>query len=291
MPHISLRRLHYFVALADALHFGRAAEALDVSQPALSGEIKKLEQELGVVLLTRRPRPALTREGKVLVHRARTLLASADRFEAEARQLAQGVRGSVTIGCVPTFFLRALLEAVAEVEDTWPGIAIHLVELNTSAQLALLDDGAIDIACCHSAGQSPDLHRVRIADEQFRLVAPPGSDVRTLEDARDLPFITVRRDVSPDFWEKAVTVCSAAGFEPQVRYESMTWAAVVTLVRSGRGFSLLPAIIADNNTDIVVPSPLPADARAQSWIVMREKDTATAVGQVFELLQEAFGHI
>jgi DNA-binding transcriptional LysR family regulator len=289
MSQISLKRLSYFVALADTLHFGRAAEAVGVSQPALSGEIQKLERDLGITLFTRRPRPALTREAKVMVNRARTLLAAAERFETEADELSSGVQGSVTIGCVPSFFLRGLLEAVAEFEETWPGIALHLVELNTTAQLELLSDGAIDIACCHSTGQDEDMRRVRVANEAFRLCAPPALDVRDLADTRSLPFVTVRRDVSPDYWEKAVTVCSGADFEPQVRYETMTWAAVVSLVRAGLGFSLLPAIIADQHPDLVVPTAISADVRSHSWMLMREKDSATAVGQVFDTLHSAFG--
>ena len=289
MSQISLKRLSYFVALADTLHFGRAAEAMGVSQPALSGEIKKLEDELGIALFTRRPRPALTREAKVVLNRARTLLAAADRFETEAEELATGVHGSVTIGCVPSFFLRGLLDVVAEFEETWPGIAIHLVELNTTAQLELLSDGAIDIACSHAPGQGPELRRVRVANEEFRLCAAPDKQVRSLADARDLPFVTVRRDVSPDYWEKAVTVCSIADFEPQVRYETMTWAAVVSLVQSGMGYSLLPAIIADQIPDYVAAPHVSEDVRSHSWIVMRETDAASAVGQVFDSLHRAFG--
>ncbi|WP_019159072.1 LysR family transcriptional regulator [Brevibacterium senegalense] len=289
MSQMSLKRLSYFVALADTLHFGGAAEAMGVSQPALSGEIKKLEEELGIMLFTRKPRPALTREGKALVNRARTLMAAVERFEVEAQQLSQGVQGSVTIGCVPSFFLRGLLDVVAAFEETWPGIAIHLVELNTTTQMEQLSVGAIDIACSHAPGQGSELRRVRVANEELRLCAAPDKLVRSLADARDLPFVTVRRDVSPDYWEKAVTVCGIADFVPQVRYETMTWAAVVSLVRSGLGYSLLPAIIADQNPDLVAAAHVSDDVRSRSWIVMRESDSTSAVGQVFDSLHDAFG--
>jgi len=291
MTHVNMKRLTYFVALAEALHFGRAADDLGISQPALSGEIKKLEEELGLTLFARKPYTTLTNEGTLMARRARNLLEAADRFSSGAAELSSGIAGSVTIGCVPTFFIRGLLEAVAELEATWPGIVIHIREMNTADQLELLDVGGIDIALSHGPGQGPSLERVRVASEQFLVCAPPGMEVRALTDLRSVPFVTFRREVSPHYWEKVMAICRAADVEPQVRHQAMTWGAVLSLTRQGMGVSLLPSLIADQAPELVSRDVATGDVRSDSWLVMRSEDSASAIGQVFAELRHHFGSV
>lgn len=291
MAQINMKRLSYFVVLAETLHFGKAAEALHISQPALSGEIKKLERELGVTLFSRKPRTALTKEGSLLVNRARNLLEAADRFTSGAIELSSGVAGSVTVGCVPSFFIRGLPDAVAELEATWPGIVIQIREMNTADQLELLEVGGLDIACCHAPGQGPDLRRERVANEEFRLCVPPGMEVHSFADVRGAPFVTFRREVSPHYWEKVMAICRAADVEPQVRYQTMTWAAGLSLIRKGLGVSVLPSLIAEQDPDLIARNVSTGDVRSDSWLVMRGEDSTSAVGHVFDALHRYYGSV
>lgn len=286
-----MRRLAYFVALADTQHFGRAAEALYISQPALSGEIMKLEKDLGVMLFSRRPHTALTAEGAALIGRARNLVEAADRFVAGATDLAEGIAGSVTIGCVPSFFLRGLPQAVVDIEATWPGVVIRIREMNTADQIEALEVGGIDIACSHSPGQERDFVRVRVAHEEFRLCAPPGTTMRSLADVRGVSFITFRREVSPHYWEKVMTICRAADVEPRVQHQATTWHAVMSLIRQGLGVSLVPALIADQDPDLICEGVDTGDVRSDSWLVMRGDDEASVIGQVHAELLERFGSV
>lgn len=286
-----MRRLAYFVTLADTQHFGRAAEALHISQPALSGEIMKLEKDLGVMLFIRRPHTALTAEGTALIGRARNLVEAADRFVAGATDLADGIAGSVTIGCVPSFFLRGLPQAVTDIEATWPGVVIHVREMNTADQIEALEVGGIDIACSHSPGQDRDLLRVRVANEEFRMCAPPGAQLRSLADARGAPFITFRREVSPHYWEKVMTICRAADVEPRVQHQATTWYAVMSLIRQGLGVSLVPALIAEQDPDLICADVDTGDVRSDSWVIMRGDDATSLIGQVYTELRERFGSV
>ncbi|GAA4283346.1 LysR family transcriptional regulator [Brevibacterium daeguense] len=281
---LSMRRLSYFTVLADLLHFGKAAEALHISQPALSSEIRKLESELGLTLFVRKPRTALTREGVILRRRAQHLLAAAERFSSGAEDLAAGITGSVTIGCVQTFFLRGLPQAVTAIESERPGIRVQIVEMTTAEQLEQLDSGGVDIACGHSAAQSANLTSVRVASEEFRLCTHPDRPARTLADVAEEPFIIFRREVSPHYWEKVMSVCRAADFTPRVTHQTTTWNAVISLIRQGLGVSLVPAIIADTGEGFTATRLGASAVRSESWMTMRQEDEGSAVGRVFEKL-------
>lgn len=289
MDPISIRRLAYFVALADTLHFGKAAEALRISQPALSSEIKKLETELGLTLFARKPQTALTREGRILSRRARNLLEAADRFRSGAADLSIGITGNVTVGCVQTFFIRGLPQSVTAIESAWPGISVHIREMSTVDQLELLEAGGIDIACCHSPAKNPELNSVKVASEQFRLCTPPAFTATALADIADEPFIIFRREVSPHYWEKVVSICRAADIEPRVHHQTTTWDAVLSLIRQGLGVSLVPALIAESGTGFNSWAVDNAGIHSDSWIVMRREDTASAVGRVFDELHRHLG--
>lgn len=286
MNDVSLRRLGYFATLAQTEHFGRAAEELHISQPALSSEIKKLEAQLGLTLFTRSPRTALTREGRLLHRRAQHLLAAADRFSLGAQALAEGISGTVTIGCVQTFFMRGLPQAVTTIERQWPQIRIQILEMTTAEQIEQLETGGIDIACGHTRPTSDDLTSHKIASDSFRLCTHPASGVESLTDAASEPFVIFRREASPHYWERVMSICRAADFTPHIKHQTTTWSAVISLVRQGLGVSIVPDIVADDSAGIVSLGLDDPNATSASWMTMRDTDAVSTPGRVFDELKK-----
>lgn len=222
MNEVNIRRLRYFIALAHTLHFGRAAESLYISQPALSNEIKKLEAECGAQLLIRKPHIALTRQGEILRSRAEVLLTSVDRFRSLAEGIASGRSGDVQIGCVQTFFNIGLLRGIKEIKRQHPDLRIRVIELPTVEQLELLENGGIDIACCHQDASNVDLVSTQVIREPFRLCTSLNSEALSLLEVQDQPFIIFRREASPQYWEKVVSICNALGASPQIDHQATT---------------------------------------------------------------------
>lgn len=147
---MELRQLRYFVAVAEELHFGRAAKRLFISQPALSFDIRKFEETLGVQLLSRTNKAvALTNAGEVLLGEARRLLLQAAEAERLTVRSASGLAGRLRIGFVHSMLYRGLPDAVRRFEADYPGVEIVLSEMNTQAQVQAVQRGQIDLGYAH----------------------------------------------------------------------------------------------------------------------------------------------
>src|SRR6478736_788962 len=144
---MNLRDLRYLVALADLRHFGKAAEACHVSQPTLSTQVRKLEEELGVSLVERAPRHVmLTPAGLDIAMRARRVLAEVEQMRETARRTADPEAGSIRLGMFPTLGPYLLPHAVPLLRSRFPRLELLLIEEKTEALLALLREGRIDAA-------------------------------------------------------------------------------------------------------------------------------------------------
>jgi len=147
---VELKHLRAFVVLAQQLHFGRAAKRLHVSQPALSFEIRKFEEQLGVQLLARTNKSvALTNSGQVLLSEARTLLQQAAEAERLTVRSAQGLAGRLRVGFVNSMLYRGLSEAVKRFEADHPALEIVLTEMNTNEQVPAIQRMQIDVGCAY----------------------------------------------------------------------------------------------------------------------------------------------
>lgn len=153
---MELRQLRYFVAVAEELHFGRAAKRLFISQPALSFDIRKFEEALGVQLFSRTNKTvALTNAGEVLLGEARRLLLQAAEAERLTARSASGLAGRLRIGFVHSMLYRGLPDAVRRFEADYPGVEIVLSEMNSHAQVQAIQRGQIDLGYAHW-GHFPD---------------------------------------------------------------------------------------------------------------------------------------
>ena len=156
---MNLRDLQYLVALAEHRHFGRAAEACFVSQPTLSTQIKKLEDELGVPLVERTPRKVLLTEvGREIVQRARDVLNEVDQIRALARRTLDPESGTVRLGIFPTLGPYLLPHVVPRIRERFPRLELLLVEEKTDVVLQRLRDGHLDVGLLALPVHADDLH-------------------------------------------------------------------------------------------------------------------------------------
>jgi len=243
---MEFRHLRYFLVLAEELHFGRAARRLSISQPPLSLNIQQLEASVGAVLLMRNSKAVqLTAAGRAFVPAARALLDQAAQAASLAKDVGQGMAGSLTVGFAGTLIYSGLPEILARFQTAHPLLRVMLKELSSSEQLIELTHDRLDIGFVHTTRVPPELSQILVASQAFVGCLPDthrlaGQAWLPLEVLQGEPFAVVSRTVSPDYHDRIVQTCLDAGFYPEVRYELQHWLSVVSLVAQGMGVALVP---------------------------------------------------
>mgnify|MGYP001170120138 FL=1 len=257
---MELRHLRYFVAVGDALNFGRAALALHIAQPPLSRAIRALETELGTTLFDRGTRGVrLTGAGAALLPEARRLLRDAEAFRDGARQYAAGAAGTLSIGFVSTAAYNVLPRIVPAFRARRPGVRLTLREATSDVQPAALASGELDVGFLIPGPRDPalayaPLHREPlIAALPARRRWPPRVSLRALAGEA---FILFPREVAPELHDAIVALCRKAGFAPRIGQEAIQMQTIVSLVAGGMGVSLVPASLEHMRRDGVVYRPL-----------------------------------
>lgn len=242
----SLDLLASFVAVAEELHYTRAAERVHIAQPALTKRIQQLEETVGSPLFVRTRRSVrLTGAGEVLLANAREVLRAADGFDDAARQLRDGARGRLRIGFSPSAPHHVLPAVLRAFRRRHPGIECDLNELSSEAQLGQILDGRLHIGLLRPPATVPaGIICSTFFEEPFVAVVardhPLGRHraVR-LADLAGEPLVVVSRRLAPAVHDQILSACTAAGFTPAIR-ETTHIHAAVALVAAGCGVSLLP---------------------------------------------------
>src|SRR5690606_37386559 len=173
VPAMNLRDLYYLVALADHRHFGRAAAACFVSQPTLSTQIRKLEEELGVALVERNPRQVmLTPAGRAATERARRIVSEVEQLKETARRDQDQESGTVRLGLFPTLAPYLLPHAVPAIRDRFPELELLLVEEKSDVLMARLREGRLDAAILALPVEEEQLHSEVLFEEEFVMAVP-----------------------------------------------------------------------------------------------------------------------
>ncbi|CAN5278811.1 LysR substrate-binding domain-containing protein [soil metagenome] len=246
---MEFRHLRYFLVLAEELHFGRAARRLSISQPPLSLNIQQLEASIGARLFTRSSKQvALTAAGLALVPAARALLDQAAEVARHARDVGQGMAGSLSIGFAGTMLYSGLPDILERFQAQHPLLRLMLKELSSSEQLIELAHDRLDIGFVHTTRVPAELSQILVSSQAFVGCVPAGhalaqQKVLALGDLQGEPFAVVSRAVSPDYHERILSICLEAGFYPEIRYELRHWLSVVSLVSQGMGVALVPAAL------------------------------------------------
>jgi DNA-binding transcriptional LysR family regulator len=239
------RLLRSFVAVAEELHFGRAARRLHISQPPLSMQIRKLEARIGTRLFERdRRKVALTEAGGFLLDRARHLLAESARACAEARRIGRGESGALAIGYTTTATYEVLPPLIRAFRKAHPDVQLELIEMRSSLQPEALRTSRIEVGLACGPLNPPDLEERVVVEESFVLAVGGRSrlaqrDRVRLRDLEHEPFVLVRPDVEPAWAEACSAALRRAGIQPSIAQETDSKLAMLGLVASDVGVSLV----------------------------------------------------
>ena len=293
---IDLRRLRYFVAVAEHLHFGRAAQTLAVSQPPLSRQIQALEDDLGTPLLTRTQRSVkLTTAGAALLPEAKRLLRQAEALREQAGRAARGETGSLSLGFISTAAYNVLPELLMAYRRAHPGVKLSLQESTTDVQTALLRSGDLDVGLVLPPVDDPaieyrPLFRDRLivalpaSMKEFHGSASGGIAIRSLAQA---PFVLFPRKAAPGFHDQIVGFCQRAGFSPRVEQEATQMQTIVSLVAGGMGVALVPSTMSQLQRTGVVYRQLADKAPEFEMGLAWKRGSALATAQAFIALAQS----
>jgi DNA-binding transcriptional LysR family regulator len=243
---MELRHLRHFVAVAEELHFGRAAARLGMAQPPLSQSLMRLEANLGVALLDRKQyHVTLTPAGQALLKEARPLLAQAALTEKAVQRAAAGVLPHLRLAFVPMSMMRALPQAIQQFRRSWPGVQVQLAERSSRNTVENLRNGNIDLGIVVPSLVDTEGLELRVV-ERARVVAaipsrwPLGQrkSVRLAELA-DSSFVLFPQQMMNDFYTAFETTCRRAGFSPDISQQVNQAYTMFNLVANGLGVGLV----------------------------------------------------
>jgi len=247
---IELRHLRHFIALAQELHFGRAAQRCNISQPPFSVSIQQLEQHLGFALVERSSHAVrLTAAGAAFYDEAEKALAQVDQAVDVAARINGGMQGMLKVGFMASMMPRGLKETVAAFEAEYPQVELQLVELSSAEQVIALQRRQIQFGFVHIGGLPGTVRSQELLREPFVLCLPESHSRATdthaaLADFREELFVLFARTYSPTYYDHVVSICVQAGFHPKIRHEMRHWLTVMTCVAMGMGIALVPAGLA-----------------------------------------------
>jgi DNA-binding transcriptional LysR family regulator len=247
MAALDLRRLRYFVGVAEELHFGRAARRLNLSQPSLSIQIRALERDVGTPLLARTQRRVeLTEAGRVLLEDGRRLIGQSEAAIVHARRAAAGSIGRLAIGFVSTADYSILPPLVRRFRRKHPGVALKLRELTDNLQQALLLSGELDLGLSALPMPAPEL-MARPAFREPLIAAVPAAHALAkgarrirLRALASEGFILFPRELAPGLYDLVIAACQRAGFTPTIAQEAIQMQTILGLVAAGLGVAVVP---------------------------------------------------
>lgn len=246
-------QLRYFIALAEKLHFGQAAQALHISQPPLSRAIRALEERLGVALFARtRRRVELTPEGARLLEEARRTLAQLERTVGELRGLAAGEQGRLRVGFVSLADYGVLPGLLKAYKAARPGVTLALREMLSPQQAEALASGELDFGLLlPPVAGAVRLEHIVVQRERFVAALPSGNRLArrrgriAMAELAGEPFVMVPREIAPGLYDIVAGLAARAGISLNVAQEAIQMQTVVSLVSSGLGAAIVPGSIAN----------------------------------------------
>ncbi|AFM15112.1 transcriptional regulator [Mycolicibacterium chubuense NBB4] len=291
---MELRHLRYFRAVAEELHFGRAAERLHIAQPPLSQQIRQLEREVGAQLLVRTTRSVeLTPAGEAYLRRVVRILDDVDAAGLQARRIADGAEGQLAIGCVGSATYSLLPRLVRVLGDVLPDVEVSVRgEMLAPAQLAALTAGQIDLALLRRPVELAGVTAVTVRRDRLLIALPADHRLSTrpelfMEDLRGEPFITHAGHGRSIMSNLVAALCTEAGFVPQIRHEVAETSTLVTLVAAGLGIAVVPAPTAALDIAGVRYVPLSPESLGVDLVAAHKSDNPPGVlARVLEVLRE-----
>lgn len=286
---IDLKLLRYFLAVAEELHFGRAAARLNMSQPPLSIHIKELEQQLGTLLFIRHSRSvALTHAGTILMEESRRLLASANQALARVEQIGRGETGRIELGVIGTAMWGKMRPVMRRFLKENPNVEVLFREHMPAMQMTMLERRELDAGVWRMATEpSPGFTSLRLHESSFLVAMPEEHPLAVLaaiplEALRNEYFVTMP-SVHTD-WTFLQRVCLSAGFTPMIIREVREPQTVLAMISMGIGITLIADSYAQMSWPGVVFRPLEERIPADLYIVYDQQQATPALEKLVAAL-------
>jgi LysR family transcriptional regulator, transcription activator of glutamate synthase operon len=287
---MEVHQLAYFESVSRHLHFTRAAYELNVAQPSVSQQIRKLETELGTPLFHRmKRRVALTEAGQRFLPHARAVLQQLEEARVEVQELTGLSKGSLAVGAPPSVGTHLFPRALAAFSQRHPGIGLSFREGGSRTLVHLLEQGQLDLAVVIQPIRHPALETMPLLDEELLLAVPlghprAGTHARVrLAELREEAFVMLREGAY-DLRDQTLAACRRVGFEPRVALDGCEMDSVLRFVAAGIGVAILPAMVLSDVDSATGPAAvrLQGARLSRSLVIARRRDRYfSAAGREF----------
>ena len=292
---MELRQVRYFVAVAEELHFGRAADKIGIAQPALSQQIKQLETELGGELLMRTKRKVLlTDAGKLFLEQAKSLLAHTEYAESITRRAFSGLLGKMVIGFVESATWDILPRILSAYNQKYPDVKVVIRKLNTHEQSEALKNHSIDVGISGFSIEDPALCIRTVRQERYWVALPKGHRLSgqvavCIADLKNEKFIASNRETGRIYFDMMVQTCMSAGFSPQIVQTADELSTMLSLVSCGMGIALIHESVKNYRPDLVYKPLEDVDTIAyQLSFAWRKEDTAPTLSRFVQEIDNLY---
>ncbi len=285
-------QLRYFLAVAQTGRFTQAAKQCNVSQPSLSIQIAKLEEEMGGALFERTKKGVtLTARGELFLPRANAIWSEMQSIQKETEALSGLTMGSVTLGCLPTTGAHVLPQILITFRKSYPQISVQLKEESSPGLARNLEQGEVELAIVDEAGLKPSLEHIVLLKEDLLLALPPHhafsqKSSLALKQMAGEPFILMKP--GHGFRQITLELFRKAGLTPQVVFESDGIETVQALVAAGLGFSLVPRMVAKVPKVSYVELSQPQASRTLCLAWRKRSKLSPAAQALSRVIQETF---
>ncbi|MCO2273399.1 LysR family transcriptional regulator [Pseudomonas aeruginosa] len=279
---MELRHLRYFIAVAEELHFGRAAERLGISQPPLSQQIQALEEEIGARLFERTNRRVeLTDAGRLFLDESRQVLAQVDKAVLLARRAHLGELGELKIGFTSSApFTSTIPSSIHAFRKAYPDVHLDLQEMSSRQVLKALFEESLQVGVIRPLALPDAVHWVELFREPLVAVlradhplAAGSEDGLAIAALAEEPFVFFPRSYGTGLYDQVIALTRQAGFSPRIAQEASEAMTIIGLVSAGLGVSILPASFRRTRVDGVVYRTLSdPEATTAVWLVRRQNE-------------------
>jgi DNA-binding transcriptional LysR family regulator len=289
---MELRHLRYFLAVAEELHFGKAAEKLHIAQPPLSQQIRQLEIELGFQLFYRTKRSVrLTEAGEIFLEETQKIFKQLEEAIEKGKQTSRGERGQIAIGFVSSAVYKIIPPILRTFRTSVPGVNLELHELTSDRQIEWLREGRLDIGFVRPPFQEEEF-QIAATFQESLIVALPES--HPLADRASIPlsllaqesFIIFPRSVAPELFDRIISLCQQA-FSPKIAQEAIQMQTIVSLVAAEMGVAIVPASIENLQRTGVVYKPLKEQTpQSAIAVIHRNKQQSATINRFLDAVRE-----
>ena len=290
---IELRHLNYFLAVAEELHFRKAAEKLFISQPGLSRQIKQMEEILETRLFERnKKKVALTPAGHYLKKEVRYVLTHLSNVERQLKLLGDGNRGELRIGFLGSAMQEVIPNLLLKIRDTYPKVKTSLEELSNNAQVDAVLNDRLDMGFVRLSRVPSTLEMKTIYKDTFSLVLPERYPMLTREfegmhQFEDDDFILFSQDYSPLYYDTIMSICQDAGFRPNISHKSVHAHTIFKLVENHLGIAIVPTALQNGfqmRVKFIELKDIPQ--RAELSVIWKKEHTNPVLKNCLELFLE-----